>query len=706
MQQRWGFSRHACGAGSLAIGLILPFAVVPVGAASLQTFSFSNGDDIEFHLSGDGNWLVYSQMSEEDPGWSSTLVGSGGTTPVDGEVKGISFDGSVLVGAGNDGYGFVLDNGSLTSIGDFTTNAAQPWQKGSSASAVSRNGQVVIGVAQTDTGQDIFRWTGGALTDLGELPSGRWGSADVLSADGSVIAGTSHVGNNDVGYVWSTTNSTMTALGTLPGGGPGSYVNAMSADGTTIVGQADTSPAQQFIHAYRWTEATGMVDLGTFAGGNDSVATAVSADGAVVAGYAESSPGFSQAFRWTESDGLVSLGNLGPGLQSGARAMSDDGTVIVGYSDVAGGGGTGFHWDATDGMQSIADYLTAGGLDVSGWDFTNADQISADGRSMAGNGNDGTHFNGIWYARCDWDTQCAVISDGNAADSFASLGALGGGPNTALAGDFAQLGHALDTSGSGASASLYGSLDSDPAASAGVVLSFKPSDAVAAAVGLGTSRIDTPLAYGGDAAFDATSLSASLGLQPADGFTARLGVSGLELSGTVARGYLNGNSAAQSSGDTSGWAAGLDALAGWRFANALPETSLLAYAELGLSRTSYDGWTETGGPFPATIAGFTVDSATLRAGLEARHSLGSITAAGRIAFVHQQNSGTPIDGTIVGAFGSEVDPAVAATDWVELGGGLDLPTGTAGQTSLDVTVRLPTGGGASVAAQAGLHLPL
>ncbi len=254
--------------------------------------------------------------------------------------------------------------------------------------------------------------------------------------------------------------------------------------------------------------------------------------------------------------------------------MSDDGSVIVGYSDVAGGGGTGFHWDATEGMQSIAGYLTDAGLDVAGWTFSDAEQISADGLSMAGQGHDDTHNTGIWYARCTSVDDCGVISSGNAADSFASLGALGGGAEGALEGDFSELGGALDNAGPGTSASLYGSLDSDPSASAGVVLSFRPSAAVVGALGLGTSRIDTPLAFGGDAAFTATSLSAALGLRPADGLTASLAVSALDLSGTVTRGYLNGNVAAQSTGAASGWAAGLDALLGWRFADAAATTSL------------------------------------------------------------------------------------------------------------------------------------
>ncbi len=248
----------ACRTSAPALGLLLALATMPARASSLQTFSFGNDEQVEFHLSGDGNWLVYSESSEDEPDWSSTLVGSGGTQPVDGEVTGISFDGSVLVGAGTDGYGFVLKNGVGTEIGDFTTNAAQPWQKGSSASAVSRDGKVVIGTAATDDGETAFRWTNGVLTDLGALPGGTDSNPTVLSADGSVIAGDSRVNGDSTAFVWSTSNPTVTALGSI--GGPGSYANAISADGSTIVGRGDIGGP--YIHAYRWTAGSGMVDLG------------------------------------------------------------------------------------------------------------------------------------------------------------------------------------------------------------------------------------------------------------------------------------------------------------------------------------------------------------------------------------------------------------------------------------------------------------
>ena len=58
--------------------------------------------------------------------------------------------------------------------------------------------------------------------------------------------------------------------------------NALSADGTVIVGQFTPTGATN-VHAFRWTEVSGQVDLGGLFG-VDVGATSASADGSVVVG--------------------------------------------------------------------------------------------------------------------------------------------------------------------------------------------------------------------------------------------------------------------------------------------------------------------------------------------------------------------------------------------------------------------------------------
>jgi probable HAF family extracellular repeat protein len=88
-------------------------------------------------------------------------------------------------------------------------------------------------------------------------------------------------------------------LGTLGGGL--SNARAVSADGRAVVGDSDNGTVT---HAFRWTEADGMVDLGTM-GRPPAYAFHVSADGSVVAGQGSDYSGYLRAFRWTEADGMV-----------------------------------------------------------------------------------------------------------------------------------------------------------------------------------------------------------------------------------------------------------------------------------------------------------------------------------------------------------------------------------------------------------------
>src|SRR5262245_56570228 len=85
--------------------------------------------------------------------------------------------------------------------------------------------------------------------------------------------------------------ATLQSLGDLPGGGFYSRANAVSADGSVVVGNSDSGKGQ-FGEAFRWTAAGGMVGLGDLPGGDFySDATGVSADGSVVVGTTYSSSG-------------------------------------------------------------------------------------------------------------------------------------------------------------------------------------------------------------------------------------------------------------------------------------------------------------------------------------------------------------------------------------------------------------------------------
>ena len=82
------------------------------------------------------------------------------------------------------------------------------------------------------------------------------------------------------------------------------------------------------IHAFSWTPATGMVDIGTL--GGETRATDVN-DHGVVAGFSYwRSSHLEHAFRWTQAGGLVDLPGLG-GPDTAPYDVNERGE-IVGYS--------------------------------------------------------------------------------------------------------------------------------------------------------------------------------------------------------------------------------------------------------------------------------------------------------------------------------------------------------------------------------------
>ena len=105
-------------------------------------------------------------------------------------------------------------------------------------------------------------------------------------------------------------------------------------------------------HAFRWTPAGGMEDLGVLSNGA-SIATAINNAG-LITGYATAADGNAHAFLWSRSQGMRDLGTLG-GYDSYAVAISAAGSV-------AGNSGTfkagefnyhGFFWRPADGMRDI-----------------------------------------------------------------------------------------------------------------------------------------------------------------------------------------------------------------------------------------------------------------------------------------------------------------------------------------------------------------
>jgi probable HAF family extracellular repeat protein len=224
---------------------------------------------------------------------------------------------------------------------------------------------------------------------LGDLPGGWFlSSAEGVSADGSVVVGSSGSSNASTYEAFRWSNGLMSGLGVGAGGyQPSSMGLAVSADGSVVVGRVRALPYLE--EAFRWCDGV-MSTLGNLPGPGSSFGEGVSADGSVVVGVANAgAAGFTspQAFRW--ADGVMSgLGYLAGGeyLMSWAHGVSADGSVVVGWGRSANGG-EAFRW--SNGVMSGLGDLPGDPF------FSEASALSADGSVVVGAGDIHTDANGL-----------------------------------------------------------------------------------------------------------------------------------------------------------------------------------------------------------------------------------------------------------------------------------------------------------------------
>jgi hypothetical protein len=295
-------------------------------------------------------------------------------------------------------------------------------------------------------------WDADANTNLnigGLAPGSGIGGAAKFSANGNLLSGTSLGDYQGTDYPmmsqYDIISGVWTPLGhlnypvddTLSGG------YNISGDGSTVIGNSwyEPEPGTTGLgaHAVAWTQATGMIDLGTlFPNNNRSTrAEAANHDGSIIVGWQDfNGPWKSAVWRkdsngdflpneyllidpngdptdefnqlgearaisadgiwiggqgdyanndepwlWSESTGYMGLGSFGG--QGKVMGMTGDGSVVIGYFD----SGNPFIWNAADGMQNLETYIT----DILGYDLGDhilfsANSISPNGKYIAGTG--------------------------------------------------------------------------------------------------------------------------------------------------------------------------------------------------------------------------------------------------------------------------------------------------------------------------------
>jgi uncharacterized membrane protein len=261
--------------------------------------------------------------------------------------------------------------------------------------SASFDGSVVVGMINNHANPGLrgFRWTSGGLQELGVLPGDELahGFAYGVSGDGNTVVGSSGLR----AVKWTSPAAEALPLLTTT---TYSYAQAISRDGSTIVGGANDSSD---IIAARWT-SSGIQLLGTLPGHLTSVANAVSRDGSVAVGLSGASANYGTPTRATiwSSGSLLDLGTLPGAASSRALGVSGDGSVVVGLSGAPAYVGTelAFIWTASSGMRNLQEVLTASGANLSGWTLQAAVAISDDGRTLTGAAVNAAGYSSAWIA--------------------------------------------------------------------------------------------------------------------------------------------------------------------------------------------------------------------------------------------------------------------------------------------------------------------
>jgi probable HAF family extracellular repeat protein len=608
-----------------------------------------------------------------------------------GVTTGLSANGLVVIGAGfNSGsnfsqYSFVWSNGVMNQITGVGL-LSQP-------TGVDADGSVVVGYSYGSFATG-WVWTQSAGAVAFAPPSGfNFALPSAVNADGSVIVGTASGNLPDRAFRWTQTGGTV-LLGVLPGD-TYSYGNAVSGDGMVVVGQSLNTGSQQ-TRAFRWTQTGGMVDLGALPGATFTTPTATNFDGSVVVGYSINTTS-THAFRWQASKGLTALPEL-PGAQlSEAYAVNYDGSVIVGVSGSASSPfGEAAVWNK-NGVQSIRNLLVANGVNLAGWTLAEAQGVSADGTIVAGTGQDPSGKEEPWIARISKSS--GLITPTTVQQSFSGQSAVGESGNAALGSTFSTItSYATQTyESSGRSSSpysgfAYGGYDSDPTESGTLGIVRDLPDAMLVGATVSANYIKTNMVFDGSAKFSAGTAGAFVARIPQSGLEWLVGIGGIASEGDIKRGYLNGSGPSSSDGHTIANGYGGTARIGWTFDKVLAETKVTPFASYSITTLRTNGYTETGGPFPAEFDGFTDTAEISRLGADASYTFApGEWIWGTLDWAHRFGGGNSatIAGSLIGIFALATPGASVMQDWAEITAGFRIPIWKTAALTASLTASIP-----------------
>ena len=201
------------------------------------------------------------------------------------------------------------------------------------------------------------------------------------------------------GMYWMPTTGTV-SLG-------GNFAAAVSRDGRLVAGNA--FDARRLENAAIWVGGTSWRTLGSISANAapcDALLSStygMNGDGTVIVGLAWDGCNVARAFRWTEQTGMVNLGTLN-GRPTRANAVSANGRVVVGWGTDPTGPRLGAKW--VDGVQQMIQ-------NASGGPVGEAFAVNQDGSIIAGTNCDYRSITGPptgWVWTADKGVQCLPVS--------------------------------------------------------------------------------------------------------------------------------------------------------------------------------------------------------------------------------------------------------------------------------------------------------
>ena len=319
-----------------------------------------------------------------------------------------------------------------------------------------------------------------ALYDVVFTPNG---TGYIVGSQGVMFRKAPESNTFSVQSLYNVANSEWTVLGSfnVPVDGNLSSGYNISGDGTTVVGSAYVEPTPGVsglaVHATAWTDATGLIDLGSlYTSLNRSTrANAVNEDGSVIVGWQDFNGPWKSAvwrkdsngdylineyllvdpngdptdeynqlgearavsadgtwiagdgdyannndpWRWSESTGYQSLGSLSPGSAGYVTDMNAEGSIIIGYFQIDPfTPNIPFIWTETTGMVEFNSFVTETlGYTMEASPIYVPNAISRNGKYITGWGYDPTI--GPWGDLFTYRVQLpSVPSNDNCADAI------------------------------------------------------------------------------------------------------------------------------------------------------------------------------------------------------------------------------------------------------------------------------------------------